>query len=301
MRIIFMGTPDFAVPSLEKLCSMGHDVCAVFTRTDKKVGRGMKTRFSPVKQRAVELGIPVYQPEMFRSEENYSLIASLKPELIVVVAYGVLLPERVLDLPEKGCVNIHGSLLPAYRGAAPVQWAVLNGEKETGVTAMYMAPKLDSGDIIDVIKTPIGEDEDADTLYHRLAGVGAELLERTVAAIENGSACAVAQDDSLATWASPLTKEMGDVDFTRPAKEICCQIRGLQPWPAAKAVLNGKSYKLYAAEPAGDTDAAPGTVLGNDKKGLYVAAGDRALLIKELQAEGGKRMRAADYLRGHRV
>jgi len=301
MRIVFMGTPDFAVPGLDTLAENGHDVCAVFTRTDKKVGRGMNIRYSPVKQRAIELNIPVYQPETLKSEESLALVRSLAPELIVVVAYGMLLPQSMLDIPPLGCVNIHGSLLPKYRGSAPVQWSVLNGERETGVTAMYMAAALDSGDMIAALSTEIGENEDADALYHRLSFLGADLLKTTVEQIAAGTACRTPQQEELATWAPPLTREQSPMDFTKTARQLSCQVRGLRPWPVAKAELGGKSYRIFDVLVGDETDKTPGTLLGSDKQGLHIACADRELIITELQAEGGKRMRTVDYLRGHSI
>ncbi len=301
MKLLFMGTPDFAVPSLRRLSAEGHDICGVFTRSDKPGGRGMRLRVSPVKACAVELGLDIFQPESLSTQEAYDTIAGLSPEVIVVVAYGKLLPERILNIPPKGCINIHGSLLPAYRGAAPVQWAVLNGEKVTGVTSMYMAPTLDSGDVIDCIQTSIRPEETAEELYSRLSELGAQLLARTLSAVGEGSAKATKQDEALATWAPPLTREMANVDFRESALKISNQIRALRPWPVARAVINGKTYKLYGAQICAGAAAEPGQVLCTGDEGITIACGEGNLLITELQAEGGKRMGASSYLRGHTI
>ena len=301
MRVVFMGTPDFAVPSLDMLCQRGHQVLAAFTREDKKVGRGMKIQYSPVKQRALELGIPLYQPATLKSDEICELLRGLAPDCIVVVAYGLILPQRILDIPPYGCINIHGSLLPKYRGSAPVQWSVLKGENETGVTAMYMAAGLDSGDMIDSLAVEIGENEDAAALYHRLSFLGADLLKTTMEKLAAGAAHRTPQNEELVTWAPPLTREQSAMDFTNTVHTLACQVRGLQPWPVAKAELGGNSYKIFAVTEGDTTDQAPGTLLGCDRLGIHVACADRELIITELQAQGGKRMRAADYLRGHTI
>ncbi len=299
MRVIFMGTPSFAARSLEALLNSGHTVCAVFTRPDVRAGRGMKTKACETKELAVGRGIPVYQPNTLRDEEAAELIRSLEPQAIAVAAYGLLLPQNVLDIPPLGCVNVHGSLLPKYRGAAPVQWAVLNGEKTTGVTTMLMSRGLDRGDMLESVSTEIGREEDAAALYDRLALLGGSLLVSTLDALEKGEAVPQPQDESLATWAPPLTKDMSAVDFSDTAENICNKIRGLQPWPVARAELNGRPFRVYSACPAEGYSAGPGTVLGTDSRGIRVACGNGAVLIRELQAEGGKRMSAADYLRGH--
>jgi methionyl-tRNA formyltransferase len=301
MRILFMGTPEFAVPSLKRLAADKHDICCVVTGVDKPAGRGMKFRPSPVKICAGELGLGLYQPESLKNQDAARYIASMEPEAIVVVAYGKLLPESILTLPPRGCINIHGSLLPAYRGAAPVQWAVLNGDPVTGVTSMYMAKKLDAGDVIDSIQTPVGPDENAEELYSRLALLGAELLSRTLKSVQEGTVRPVKQDESRVTYAPPLTRGMAELDFREPAQSVYNKIRGLRPWPVARARINGKTFKIFGARILDPDGAEPGTILGSDGEGIYIACAGGTILITELQAEGSKRMSAADYLRGHEL
>lgn len=301
MRIVFMGTPDFAVPSLKQLIEDGHEIVGVFTQPDKPKNRGMKLTPSPVKVVALEHEIPVYQPTTLKADEPFEDLAALAPELIVVAAYGKILPKRFLDLPPKGCINVHSSLLPRYRGAAPINWAILNGESETGVTIMYMAEGLDTGDIISQRSTPIDPDETVESLHDRLADIGAQLLGETVAAIDAGTASRIPQDDDLSCYAPMLSRELSPIDFSRSAKEIHNQVRGLIPWPATTAEIKGETFKIFAVEETAQTsDKEPGTWLGADKKGINVVCGDgRILRILELQAPGKKRMRAVDYLRGH--
>jgi len=300
VRIFFMGTPDFAETSLRAVCSAGHTVCGVFTQPDKPKNRGMKLEMSPVKKAALELDIPVYQPTKLRDGTAEALLRDLAPELIVVVAYGRLLPKALLDIPEKGCINIHGSVLPKYRGSAPIQWAVLNGDKETGVTAQYLAEAMDAGDVIGVRTTPILAGETSGELYHRMAGLGAELLVETLKQIETGTAQRLPQDESRVTFAPMLTRELSPVNWTKTRKEIVSQILGLDPWPTATAELGGVNFKLFRAEAgSGSTSKAPGEVISAGKGGLEVACGDGTVIIREVQAPGGKRMSAADYFRGH--
>ena len=300
MRIVFMGTPDFALASLEKLYHDGHEILAVFTQPDKPKNRGMKLVASPVKQFALEKGLPVYQPLTLKDEEVQAQLRALNPELIAVVAYGRILPQAVLDIPEKGCVNLHGSLLPKYRGAAPIQRAVLNGDKVSGVTTMYMSAGLDSGDIIDVKETEIGEYETAGELFDRLMVIGADLLSETLVKIAEGRAERRPQIEQEATHAAMLSREESPVDWTRPAAEIINQARGLDPWPCAVAQIEGQSFKIFAVHRGQKTDKAPGSIVSAGKEGLEVACGDgNSVLICQLQAAGGRRMAAADYLRGH--
>ena len=304
MKILFMGTPDFAVPSLRRMADDGHEICGVFTQPDKPKNRGHKLAFSPVKEFALSRNFAVYQPAKMRDGEALSIVRTLAPELIVVAAYGKILPREILDAPKYGCINVHSSLLPAYRGAAPINWAILNGETETGVTIMYMAEALDAGDIIQSVKTPIGEDEDAGALTARLAELGAQALSESVAAIAGGTARRTPQCHEQATYAPMLSKELSTVDWNRSAHEIHCQIRGLLPWPAATTTLFSEApAKLYRAEETGETShAAAGTIVAADKRGISVACGDGKLLrILELQAPGGKRMSAAAYLLGHPI
>ena len=304
MRIVFMGTPDFAVPSLEGLIGAGHQVCGVFCQPDKPVGRHQnKLQAPPVKQTALKHGIPVFQPTKLRDGTALAQLKELDPELIVVAAYGRILPDDILELPPMGCINVHSSLLPKYRGAAPINWAVLNGDSETGVTIMHMAHDLDAGDIIDQAATPIDPDETVVSLHDRLAQMGAELLVKVVADIAAGTAARTPQDHGQATLAPMLSRELSPMDFTRPARELHNQVRGLIPWPAAVTELGGSRCKVFSTSVLdARTDAAPGAIVAAGKEGIQVACGGGTVLrIDELQADGGKRMRAADYLRGHPI
>ena len=298
MRIVFMGTPDIAATCLKKLLADGFDVAAAYTQPDRPKGRGMKTAFSAVKEAALAAGIPVYQPENFRDGETVEALRALKPDVIAVVSYGRILPQSVLDIPPRGCINIHASILPKYRGSAPYQWAVLDGLTETGVTAMYLCREMDAGDIIEISKTAIGPEETAGELLDRLAVLGAELLSRTMGRMAKGDVERIAQDDSLATYAPMLDKSMCPIDWTKTALQIHNQIRGLHPWPVATAELGGKRFKIHAAVVV-DGSGEPGQILGLTKTGLRIACGEGAIEIRSLQAEGGKRMAAPDYFRGH--
>ena len=274
MRILFMGTPDFAVPSLEALIQAGHQICGVFTQPDKPKNRGMKLQAPPVKECALAHDIPVHQPTKLRDGTALALIQELAPELIVVAAYGRILPDDILAAPPKGCINVHSSLLPNYRGAAPINWAVLNGDKETGVTIMHMAHDLDAGDIISQAATPIDPDETVVTLHDRLAVLGAQLLVETVAQIDAGTATRTPQDHDKATLAPMLSRELSPMDFTRTARQLHDQVRGLIPWPAAVATLGDKRCKVFKTVVSEErTNTAPGTVLAAGKDGLAVACG----------------------------
>ena len=297
-----MGTPDFAVASLKRLVEDGHEICGVITQPDKPKNRGHKMQPTPVKEYALTQGLEVYQPLKARDGEAMGIVEQLAPELIVVAAYGKILPEDLLNYPKHGSINVHSSLLPAYRGAAPINWAILDGLTETGVTIMYMAKELDAGDIINQKSTAIGEDEDALALTMRLAELGAEALSETVAAFENGTATRTPQEHEKHTYASMLSREMSPIDWSRPARAISCQVRGLIPWPCAATELAGTKFKVYKTAPGAETNKAPGTILSADKKGIQVACGDgKSLYITELQAEGGKRMAASAYLLGHPI
>ncbi|QNL45597.1 methionyl-tRNA formyltransferase [Oscillibacter hominis] len=300
MRILFMGTPEFAVASLRRLVEDGHELCGVFTQPDKPKNRGMKMTFSPVKEYAVSQNLPVYQPLKMKDGTALKTVRELQPELIVVAAYGRILPEDILNVPPYGSINVHSSLLPKYRGAAPINWAILNGEAETGVSIMYMAKELDAGDVISQVTTPIGPEENAQELTARLAELGAEALSSAVSALKSGTARRTPQDHSAFTYAPMLSRELSPVDWSRGSGQIINQIRGLIPWPCAVAQIGETKFKLFHAAAGGNTSAAPGTVLSAGKQGIEIACGDgKSLLIQELQAEGGKRMSAADYLRGH--
>ena len=299
MRVVFMGTPDIAATCLKKILKDGFDVVAVYTKPDRPKGRGMKMEISPVKQIAVEAGIPVFQPENFREEETVQQLRDLKPDVCAVVAYGRLLPQNVLDVPTYGCINIHASALPKYRGSAPYQWTVLDGQTETGVTAMYLVRKMDAGDIIEISKTTVGENETAGELLDRLAVLGADLLSKTLGRFASGEkVTATPQDESQVTFAPLLDKSMCPIDWSKTAQQVHNQVRGLHPWPVATMELDGKRFKVHETRVV-PGHGVPGTVLELNKNGLVIACGQDAVEIRSLQAEGGKRMRAPDYFRGH--
>ena len=298
MRVVFMGTPDIAATCLKKVLGDGFEVVGVWTQPDRPKGRGMKLVQSPVKELALANNIPVFQPENFRADEDVQALRDLNPDVVAVVAYGRILPQRVLDIPTKGCVNIHASILPEYRGSAPYQWAVLDGKKETGVTAQHMVREMDAGDIIDVAKTPIGENETAGELLDRLAVLGADLLSRTLTAFAEGTVTRTPQDPAGISFAPMLDKSMCPIDWAKTAQQVHDQVRGLHPWPIATMELKGKKFKVHATrivEGAGQ----PGQILGLTKTGLKIACGEGAVEVISLQAEGGKRMAAPDYFRGH--
>lgn len=300
MRIVFMGTPDIAATCLERVIADGFQVVGVYTQPDRPKNRGMKLAFSPVKETAIRHEIPVYQPENFKDPEAVETLAALQPDVVAVVAYGRILPQSVLDIPTKGCINIHASILPSYRGSAPYQWAVLDGLKETGVTAMYLCRQMDAGDIIDVSKTPIDPEETAGQLLDRLAVLGAELLSKTLGKFEKGEVAATPQDHSLATYAPMLDKSMCPIDWNKTAQQVHDHVRGMHPWPVATATIGGTHFKIHSTVIVqNQTNAAPGTILGLTKTGLQIACAEGAVEIRTLQAEGGKRMSAPDYFRGH--
>ncbi len=298
-----MGTPDFAAASLKKLLDESYNVVGVFTQPDRPKGRGMNLAFSPVKELALEAGIPVLQPEKMRDGTALEMLRSLKPDVCVVVAYGRILPDDMLAVPPLGCINVHGSLLPAYRGSAPIQWAVLNGDKITGVTTMFMATELDAGDIIYTAETEIGEKETSGELFDRLMDMGAELLHKTLGDLEKGIAPRTAQDHSKATFTKQLDKSFSPIDWNRSTREISKWIYGLQPWPTASFEIEGKVFKAYSCEYTNNsTSKAPGSIVSAGKAGIEFACGDgKTLMITELQAPGKKRMKAADYLLGHPI
>lgn len=316
MKILFMGTPDFAVPSLQMLLDSTHEVVGVVTQPDKPQGRKMVLTPPPVKALALTANVTVYQPESLRNQAFLPTLQALQPDVIVVVAYGKILPSYVLDYPQHGCINVHGSLLPRWRGAAPIQWSILAGDAVTGVTTMQMDVGLDTGDMLLKYETPIQPAETAGELFDRLSVEGATLLAQTMAQLEAGTLTPVAQDDSQANYAHMLDKQMAVIDWTKSAAEIDCLVRGLNPWPIAITTCEGARMKVYRAEIVSENDASicditknnissndiSGTVLQADAKaGLLVACGTDALRILELQMVGGKRMKATDYLRGHAI
>ena len=303
MRIVFMGTPDFAAASLQKLLEDGFNVVGVFTQPDKPKGRGMEMCYSPVKELALAHDLPVCQPEKMRDGTAYEQIRALAPDILVVVAYGRILPDDILALPKFGAVNVHGSLLPRYRGAAPIQWAVLNGDRITGVSTMYLASEMDTGDVIYTAETEIGEFETSGELFDRLMLMGADLLVKTLRDIESSTAPRTPQDHSKASYVSQLDKSICPIDWNKSPRAVVKWIYGLQPWPVATMELEGAVYRVFAAEYTDNhTAKQPGQVVSTGKQGIEMACADgKTLMITELQAPGKKRMKAADFLRGHPI
>ncbi|MBR3473871.1 MAG: methionyl-tRNA formyltransferase [Oscillospiraceae bacterium] len=301
MRIVFMGTPDFASASLQRLLEEGFDVVGVFTQPDKPKGRGMGLALSPVKELALQAGLPVFQPEKMRDGSALSILRELRPDILVVVAYGRILPDDILALPPYGAINVHGSLLPRYRGAAPIQWAVLNGDKITGVSTMYLAHDMDAGDVIYTAETEIGEFETSGELFDRLKEMGAELLVKTLRDLEVGAAPRIPQDPSQASYVKMLDKSLCPINWEQTPRQIVKQICGLQPWPVATMELQGTVYKVFsAAYTDTKTGKTPGSLVSTGPEGIEIACGGgETLRITELQAPGKKRMKAADFLRGH--
>lgn len=299
MRIVFMGTPDFAVPCLLRLIDGGHDIAGVFSQPDRPRGRGHRLSPTPVKELAESRGIPVYQPEKLRDGTALSLLQSLEPELIVVVAYGRILPRDILELPRHGCVNVHASLLPKLRGAAPVQWSVINGDAETGVTTMFMAEGLDTGDMILSLKTLIGENETAGELFDRLAPLGADALMLTLEQLQTGTIKRTRQDEGLATCAPMISKTLARLDFGKEPREVCNLIRGLNPAPGAFTKLDGRIVKVLAAKPVSEDAGKPGEVL--DPAKLTVACGQGAIELVSVRPEGKGPMSGAEFARGKRL
>lgn len=300
MKLIFMGTPDFAVPSLERLLADGHTVSLVVTQPDKPVGRKQILTPPAVKVCALTHDLPVYQPASMRTEEAYNRLAQEEADAIIVVAYGKILPRSILDLTPGGCINVHGSLLPRYRGAAPVQWAVLNGDAESGVTTMQLDEGVDTGDILLMSRRPLDDAVTGGELFDLLAADGAELLSRTLAELAAGTLKPTPQTDDCACYASMLDKCMCPLDWQKPARTLHNQVRGMNPWPVATCRVDGKCMKVYSTRVGDATTAAPGTVVAVAP--LTVACGDgNTLILEEIQAEGSRRMAAADYLRGHPI
>ncbi len=303
MKIVYMGTPDFAVEPLKALVRAGYQVTAAVTQPDKPKGRSRVPIPTPVKEEAVKHGIPVWQPEKVRDPEFVELLESLCPDMIVVAAFGQIIPKKILELPRLGCINIHASLLPKYRGAAPIQQAVIDGEKESGVTIMKMGTGIDTGDMIARIVVPISPEETGGSLFDKLASAGAELLIKTLPSIEDGTAVFEKQpEESPTPYAAMITKQMGLMDFHKSAAELERLVRGLNPWPSAYTYLRGRVLKVWRSAVSGEnTDAPPGTVLGTDKAGIHVACAGSVLIFTEVQLEGKKRMKAEDFLRGYHL
>ena len=316
MLTVFMGTPDFSVPALKALVEAGHQVIAVVTQPDKPKGRGKEVQMTPVKIQAMEYGIPVYQPAKVREASFVEVLKGLEADVYVVIAFGQILPKAVLELPKYGCINIHASLLPKYRGAAPIQWCVIDGEKETGITTMMMDVGLDTGDMLEKAVIPIEEKETGGSLHDKLSMAGGDLILSTLKKLEEGTLVRTPQTDEGTCYAKMLTKSLGDIDWNQGAVSIERLIRGLNPWPSAYTMWNGKTIKIWAADviagreaadflsesgvPA-ETGTAPGTVVCSDKRGLVVCTGGGLLSIRELQMEGKKRMDTPAFLRGYPI
>ena len=302
MRIVFMGTPDFSVPVLETLIGSGHQVIGVVTQPDKPKGRGKAVLMTPVKEKALEFDIPVYQPVKVRAPEFVEVLKELNPDIMVVVAFGQILPKSVLEIPKYGCVNVHASLLPRYRGAAPIQWVVIDGEKESGVTTMLMDEGLDTGDMLEKSVVVLDPDETGGSLHDKLSKLGAELIISTLEKIENGTVVRTPQTDENTCYARMLKKSMGDIDWSMEASAIERLIRGLNPWPSAYTKWNGKTLKIWSAQVLEEEyEGACGEVVYTDKNSLYVKTGKGTLALKELQPEGKKRMEVDAFLRGYPV
>lgn len=301
MRIVFMGTPDFAVPTLEALIA-GHEVAAVVTQPDKPKGRGKAMAFPPVKEKALEHHIPVYQPVKVREEGFLAELKKINPDVIVVVAFGQILPESILTLPKYGCINVHASLLPKYRGAAPIQWAVINGEKETGITTMYMAKGLDTGDMIDKTVIEVAPKETGESLHDKLSAAGGELILKTLASLEEGTVKRIPQDDAQSSYAGMLTKGLGEIDWKKDAASIERLIRGLNSWPSAYTFWNGKTLKIWDADVVeSNVDVPAGTVTAVEKNHILVQTGEGQLKLNEVQLQGKKRMTVQAFLLGNMV
>ena len=304
MRILFMGTPDFAVPPLHALIEAGYEVAAVVTQPDKPKGRGKTLLPTPVKEEALMHEIPVYQPQRVRKNPEFlETLKEIDPDIIIVAAFGQIIPKEILELPKFGCINIHASLLPKYRGAAPIQQAVIDGEKESGVTIMQMGEGLDTGDMISKIIIPLAQDETGGSLFGKLAQAGAELLIKTLPSIEQGTAEREKQpEESPTPYAAMITKQMGLMNFSKPAEELERLVRGMNPWPSAYTFINGKTLKVWKCKVSGEqTDAIPGTVFLTDKEGIHVACEKGTLILTEVQLEGKKRMDTEAFLRGYHI
>ncbi len=302
MKVVYMGTPDFAVYALESIINAGYQVEAVFTQPDKAKGRSKALIPTPVKAKAMEFNIPVYQPEKLREEENVTLLKEINPDIIVVAAYGQILPESILNIPKYGCINIHASLLPKYRGAAPIEWSIIDGEAVTGVTTMYMEKGLDTGDMIEKVQVAIESDDTGQTLHDKLAVAGAELILSTMKKLQEGTATRTKQNNDESCYASMLSKDMGNIDFAKDATEIERLIRGLNPWPCAFTKIDGKGVKIFKAQVCSVADGTkPGEIVEVTKKTFTIACGKDGLIIKNLQPEGKKPMDTVSYLNGNKI
>ena len=305
LKVLFMGTPDFAVPTLEALCNSDYEVIGVVTQPDKPKGRGKSVQMTPVKECALKYDIPVFQPVRIRDEENVDKLAELDIDFMVVVAFGQILPKCILDMPKYGCINVHSSLLPTYRGAAPIQWTIINGESKTGITTMFMDEGIDTGDILLQEETPIHDDETGGSLHDRLADMGAKLLIKTLDGVKEGSIERIKQDESKSNYVGMLNKNMGKMDFTKSAIELERLVRGLNPWPSAYTSLNGKMFKIWEAKAIEEDnnyqDTENGTIVIINKTSIVVKTSKGLLELFEVQLEGKKRMFVEDFLRGYQV
>lgn len=299
MKIIFMGTPDFSVGALNSIVEAGHEVALVVTQEDKPKGRGQEMQFTPVKEAAIKHGIEVYQPHRIKTEEAMEKLRSYNADVFVVVAYGQIFSRELLEMPKYGCINIHASLLPKYRGAAPIQWSIIEGEKVTGVTTMYMADGVDTGDMLEKVEVEIADDETGGSLHDKLMEAGAKLIVSTLQKLQDGTATRTVQDEALSTHTKKLDKSLGDIDFTKDAVEIERLIRGLNPWPSAYTRYNGKTLKVWKAQVIDrDYEGQPGQIVDKTKQAIIVKTGKGALAITELQMEGKKRMTTESYMCG---
>lgn len=301
MRLVFMGTPDFAVPVLEALTESKHEVVAVVTQPDKRKGRGKEMRYTPVKTAALNHGIEVYQPAKVKDEEFQNVLRDINADVIVVVAFGQILPPSIIHMPKYGCINVHASLLPKYRGAAPIQWAVIDGEKETGITTMQMDEGLDTGDMMLKEVVPVDEKETGGSLHDKLAACGGKIILETLQKVEDGTVTYTKQDDSKSNYAKMLDKNLGKIDFTKKAVEIERLIRGLNPWPSAYTKLNGKTLKIWDADVLEGENETPGKIVNITKDQIWISTGEGILAVNELQLEGKKRMNTEDFLRGYKM
>ncbi|MCI6498427.1 MAG: methionyl-tRNA formyltransferase [Lachnospiraceae bacterium] len=301
MRVVFMGTPDFAVPVLEALTESKHEVVAVVTQPDKRKGRGKEMQYTPVKTAALNHGIEVYQPAKVKDEEFQNVLRDINADVIVVVAFGQILPPSIIHMPKYGCINVHASLLPKYRGAAPIQWAVIDGEKETGITTMQMDEGLDTGDMMLKEVVPVDEKETGGSLHDKLAACGGKIILETLQKVEDGTVTYTKQDDSKSNYAKMLDKNLGKIDFTKKAVEIERLIRGLNPWPSAYTMLNGKTLKIWDADVLEGENETPGKIVNITKDQIWISTGEGILAVNELQLEGKKRMNTEDFLRGYKM
>lgn len=302
MKVVFMGTPDIAVPCLQKIIDEGHEVIGVVTQPDKPKGRGKKLGMSPVKELALKYDIPVYQPIRARDDEFVQTLKRLNPELIVVVAFGQILPKAILDIPKLGCINVHVSLLPKYRGAAPINWVIINGEQKTGVTTMYMDEGLDTGDMILKSEVDLDDNITAGELHDKMMEIGADTLKQTMDLIEKGCAPREPQNHDEFSYAPIMNKSLGNIKWNNSAKEIHNLVRGVNPWPSAYTIYNGDTMKIWKTEVLGErSDKTPGTILKVDKDGIRISTEDNIILVKEIQMPGKKRVLVSEYIKGNTI